>query len=478
MFSSISNMSNLNVAGKIVNSVRIATDVLDMVNLVGPAANIKTKYVVNQIRHDLKITDLKSEQTGDIDRINEKRNVTYSETQYYIEATNPNTRTTLIYHFDNEKQREEYKDRIKKENWAILREWEVDTGITDVDGSFADGIKKDESDSKYILPRSDSQDDEKFTDSDIANEKEKNNVIKPFSYRTNEMSSETEAITAENISIASEVDTDRWYDLPNYLGKIYVMPPNYEMAEAENGPNKNVPFSIPLQNNITFEQISRGATWNAVSFFGRIGDVQQYSKTDNLAGINLSTKYFVESNDAGDYFTISKLQDIEMMYRSLVLPAVDSTSYLNDNSDKGYYYFTRPPIINIVLGNPNFIGIKDSKYEAGLESSNSIKNGRETNTPYHNLFTDIYTVPNAENSSEYDNDIFYKNFVVTNVTIDKNLNDYNYVVEDKGGLGQKNYYDTNGFTVTLTVLEIDENYLGSLPSFTNYENTLRSRKVL
>ena len=63
--------------------------------------------------------------------------------------------------------------------------------------------------------------------------------------------------------------------------------------------------------------------------------------------------------------------------------------------------------------------------------------------------------------------IYYKNFVVTNVAIDKNQNDYNFYITDK------DYIDTTGFTVTLTVLEIDENYLTSSPSFANYYNTFR-----
>lgn len=303
-----------------------------------------------------------------------------------------------------------------------------------------------------------------------------NDKVFNFSYKNKK---NINNIAVESESIGEET---RWYDTDKNLkaiGRIYVTPPDYELNKNSNAENSgesdingNKAFSIPLQNNLTFEQISRAATWNAIQFFGRIGDVQQYSKTGNLEAINITTKYFVESEDGNDTFTMAKLQDIEMMYRSLVLPASDSAKYLyqEDTDANSYYYFTRPPLLNIVLGNP---GSQTNEIGTNYGRSEMISNGKN---PYFNLFTDIYTVPKTnideEGENNFENSIYYKNFVATNVTIDKNLNDYNYYVRDK------KYFDTTGFTVTLTLLEIDENYLGSLPSFNNYNYTLRSRGAI
>ena len=344
------------------------------------------------------------------------------------------------------------------------------------DISIHNGNKNDEPDTDFLeeddisekntqreIPIIYSDDEEVFKQPDYEPEKEQ----KLFSFRP--------AIESENV--------ERWYDNEGSIGKIYVIPPDAELSDNKDNPSKNVAFSIPLQNNLQFEQMSRAATWNAINFFGRIGNVQQYSKTGNMEAITLTTKYFVDYNEKNmdlntikSNFTIQRLQEIEMMYRSLVLPATDSAKYLyssdNDSDSGKYYYFTRPPLVNIVLGNPNFI---DSN-QSGLEDTKVIENRLK---PYHNLFTDIYTIPDENNGSGFNNKIFYKNFVVTNVSIDKNMNDYNYYVEDNDGETQDvNYYDTTGFTVTLTVIEIDENYLGSLPSFNNYEYTLKSRGAI
>ena len=178
--------------------------------------------------------------------------------------------------------------------------------------------------------------------------------------------------------------------------------------------------------------------------------------------INLTTKYFVD--DENSLFSMKNLQDIEMMYRSLVLPAENSDNYLmGDERNSTYYYFTRPPLVNIVLS-PDEGDSDDTKVP--LLNGYSVNNG-----VYKNLFTEIITKYNPEGG--YTHNIFYKNFVVTSVSIDKNDNDYNYYVEGNEDGGK--FYDKMGFTVSLSILEIDENYLGSLPSFNNYYNTVRSR---
>lgn len=251
------------------------------------------------------------------------------------------------------------------------------------------------------------------------------------------------------------IDAKRWFDSEDIdshpVGHIYVCSPfESSISEPLQDSPKPKMFKIPLQNNLSFEQISRAATYNAIQFFGRIGDVQQFVRTGSLDAITLTTKYFMEDNStSGRTYNIKNLQMIENMYKSLVLPDEDEIKKYNDNYN--YTYFTKPPIINIVLGQE-------------ITSQNYGFNG-----PYKNLFTNIMTVGDGDRTS-----IYYKNFVVTNIAIDKNQNDYNfYIIGNNDNDNDRDYVDTTGFTVTLTVLEIDENYLTSSPSFANYYNTFK-----
>ena len=276
--------------------------------------------------------------------------------------------------------------------------------------------------------------------------------------------------------------SERWFDEPNRIGHIYVIPPFRDLArtaleasdEDEDTRKSDVAFKIPLQNNLKFEQMSRAASWSAIQFFGRIGDVQQYSRTGSMELLNVTTKYFVDGDGDND-FTMAKLQDIEMAYRSLVLPAEVAANYVNDgseaaNKDSRYYYFTRPPVINVVL----------AKGKDGNDGGRPFLDKTFGKGAYKNLFTDIKTTYNPDGTyAKYSHDLYYKNFVVTNVTIDKNQDEYNYYIKPSTlNNNYPEYLDTMGFTVTLSLLEIDGNYLGSMPSFNNYFNTISSRSYI
>lgn len=485
--STISNDNSWDGAGNtVVSSLKVANDLIDMINLVGPSTNIYVPgKTANKLRWDLKVTDEYTENTkpkNDSISPNDMI-VAYSHDvngeevttkQVYENIATETRRKTEKEILDTNKEgtydiavsKKDELVKVRGKNYENDNEFEFAKGE---DFPSKDNEKKEIDElndienfnstraAYYIRHNTNDGIDNEFTGNENFSNKDDEKRDLKFKYHKNN--------EVENIAEISIPDS-RWYDSENYIGKIYVMPPYEEISSKEetgagNNNRVNMAFSIPLQNNLTFEQTSRAATWNAINFFGRIGDVQQYSKTTNLDAITLTTKYFVDNDDrkTGDIsgFTMSRLQNIEMMYRSLVLPASDTAKYLyaNDNDDNGYYYFTRPPIINIVLGNR-------TNNNTNPDAGDVTKDG-----PYHNLFTEIYSINPREGGSN----IFYKNFVVTNVAIDKNLNDYNYYVD-----GNK-YYDTTGFTVTLTVLEIDENYLGSLPSFNNYYNTLKYRNA-
>jgi hypothetical protein len=167
-----------------------------------------------------------------------------------------------------------------------------------------------------------------------------------------------------------------------------------------------------------------------------------------LQAIQLTTEYFVEKDDEnGSGYSLRDLQNIEMKYRSLVLPGEITAKYINASANS-FQYFTRPPLINIVLGD-------NASNEIIITKANA-------NNYYANLFTEV--VPTSANFNSFS--LRYKNFAVANVSINKDTERFNYAVKDK------NYKDTMGFVVELEIIEIDQDYIGSMPSFNTYYKIL------
>ena len=512
IFNTITNDSNWSSpSNAIVSALKVATSVVDMINLSGPSRNIYVDGVTaNNLRWDLKVAEQDKNGNNILFEDKPKRNfkATYSDEEnsvYY---------NTTLKAFKTKKDEDTKlkENGEEKEKFAETKDTDKGNAVLKENGEEKEEefIKPDDGDrEKDVVLKENGTEKEEFAetksvDKDLTKVRTldaETNLEVPFvgelfatddkglegnDTKLKEDGTEKEeefikpddkgdrgetVVLSENgeekkkgFSYADTTTSNRDFDEYEYLGKIFVIPPFNELSGTEaNGDKKiNVAFTIPLQNNLQFEQISRAASYNAISFFGRIGDVQQYSKSGSLEAITLTTKYFVEGDDN---FSMAKLQDIEMKYRSLVLPAQSSANYLNSSDTKStFYYFTRPPVINVVLGK-NAHGVnKDGELPTFTQNYASRVGNANV---YKNLFTDVYSTYNDE---KYEHYIFYKNFVVTNVSIDKNDNDYNYYVENGG-----DYLDKMGFTVTLTVLEIDENYLGSIPSFNNYYNTIISR---
>ena len=483
----IINPSNWSTPGKvIVNSLKIATDIVDMISISGPSANNYHYLMPNDLRKDLQLKDKYQKfSESEIDKGKDSpsdngENAASIFTGDKGENSPSDNGENAADLFIGNKGENSPSDN--EENAASIftgdkgKDSPSDNGENAANFNFENSGKtnspSDNGENAADLfignkgKDSPSDNGENAAEINFYNsgkqdyklfEGEEVNSISPkFKYSTN-------ATPERN---AADITSSRWFDEQNSLGKIYVIPPYHELSGTSlvnnNGSqNVNVAFTIPLQNNLMFEQTSRGATWTAIQFFGRIGDVQQYARTNSMDAITLSTKYFVDG-----YYTMRDIQDIEMKYRSLVLPIQATSLYLDDDDSKNneFNYFTRPPIINIALGQS-----KTDNEGKDLYSPNDLVLGQ----PYNNLFTDIFSTYDSNVGTK--NKIYYKNFVVTSVNIDKNLNDYNYYVTAKKNEDDTingNYLDTMGFTVSLTVLEIDENYLGSIPSFNNYYNTI------
>ena len=468
-FARIISPDNWSNTGKsIVNSLKVATDIVDMINLVGPSANIHTSKTANRLRWDLRLG------TSDGDNLNGTFysgiwDKTYQGDFKYLEDKfkEQGDEDGNLANKSSDKTNKGAEDNDKKVK-ALNPD---DNGGDDELTEFVDNKSSDKDSGKNKTNLENKFKEQGDNDGNLANEPgSKERLEHAWDVRAVDPENHEEVITEFAYAKSSaNSESNRWYDFSGSLGKIYVIPPYRNLAKTaleNNESNKvDVAFTIPLQNNLQFEQTSRAAAWTAIQFFGRIGDVQQYSRTGSMEAMSLTTDYFVDD----DEYTMARLQDIEMKYRSLVLPAEMSAEYLNGGGNTNrdsytYYYFTRPPLINIVLGN------SDGRNQSGkpIIDRDSVNSGA-----YKNLFTDIITSYTPDGTRDYEHDIYYKNFVVTNVSIDKNQSDHNYYVvgDEKEG----DYFDTMGFKVTLTVIEIDGNYLGSMPSFNSYYNTLASR---
>lgn len=234
------------------------------------------------------------------------------------------------------------------------------------------------------------------------------------------------------------------------LGAMHVYPSN---PNEEGGILSK--YEIPFEFNPNISESGRGAKFEATSLLSRVGDIQSYIKTEN-ASIQLTTKYQVlsvdqETNAAipaatidsslkGDHqgmgtwmeaFHLRNVQSIEMAYRGLVFPQL---------AKEGGSYF-RPPLVKIVFGN-----------------TNEINDGKEVGTtPFNSLLTYPYKFSGSTK-------MYHKSFIVTKVDIKKDWDSTPLILnENNNGI-----LDLQGFSVTLSLMEVDPMYIGVLPSFEDY----------
>ena len=234
------------------------------------------------------------------------------------------------------------------------------------------------------------------------------------------------------------------------IGQIYVSPVNIDYL------NDSRFAKIPLQSNLVNSNDSRKAQYKSTDFLGRVGSVKQYVNTESVS-YSLETKYFVtsDSNDGG--YTMENLQKIESMYKSLVYP-----KYKNNNAnpnEMNISFNTRPPIINIVIGENG---------EGAPSISNEVpKVPEEFSSVINNFFTNVYSISDGEKRVEF------KYFIVTEVNIEKDYETTPFYIEvEKESSSEQikshKARDLMGFTVKLSVTEIDPNYFGVLPTFNDY----------
>ena len=452
---SVKNISNSSDGWTIaLNLLQVANSALDVIMIDGPSFNMKNDW--NDMRYDLR---LKGEKLPENEKMPEatwkqraKEQPNKEETSEKVEhepSFDEKQKSGFNFIDQTDKQPEKMPEATWKQRAKKQPEKQEGPDFSDSKKQPEKQEGSDFSDSKE-QPNKD-ETSEKVEHEPSFDEKQKSgfNFIDQTDKEVEKQEGANWIIQAKEqpsktvFSYGSEINEKEERELP-IVGNIYVTPPLSGITTTN-------PFIIPLQNNLKFQAASRAATYNALQFFGRIGDVKQYSRTDSLQAIQLTTEYFVEKDDEnGSGYSLRDLQNIEMKYRSLVLPGETTAKYINASANS-FQYFTRPPLINIVLG--------DNAANAGNEI---IITKANANNYYANLFTEV--VPTSANFNSFR--LRYKNFAVANVSIDKDTEKFNYAVKDK------NYKDTMGFVVELEIIEIDQDYMGSMPSFNTYYKIL------
>jgi hypothetical protein len=250
--------------------------------------------------------------------------------------------------------------------------------------------------------------------------------------------------------INKNFDVRRITEEINSIGYIYVSPVNDDAIASSKF------IRIPLQNNLVNNGETLKAEYNTIDFLGRVGSVKQYVRTSNQT-YSLETHYHVDSENESGY-TMQDLQKIEMIYKSLLFPKEKQVD------DKTYSFYTRPPIINIEIGN-----LSTNKNPTLFSDNLNIVNKKNNNKDViNNFFTRI------KYSDENNFTVEFKDFIVTDINIEKDYEKTPFFLEKASNEinGEvKDVYlprDLMGFKVSIEITEIDPNYFGILPSFDDY----------
>jgi len=234
----------------------------------------------------------------------------------------------------------------------------------------------------------------------------------------------------------------------NKLGYIHIKPKDNSIEREIYGQ-----YKIPFQFNPKINENSAEAKYATATILNRVGDLYSYTGTSQFS-FSLDTSYYVLSNsdnedinydlhggnkDLIDQSTLSLIQKIEYMWRSLVLPYQVADRSL----------FIPPPVVRIILGGQ----------QGGNPSSSEDTPEDNPNESYSNFFT----FPNKDGDKRY-----LRKFICTSVQINKNIEESPFVY--------KNGYieDVLGFDVSASFVEVDPSYTDqlSLPDFGNYKKIL------
>ncbi len=224
--------------------------------------------------------------------------------------------------------------------------------------------------------------------------------------------------------------------IKNYsIGYILVIPQD-ESSEM---------FKIPFEFVPDIDEGGYSAQYSAQNILSRLGSLQNYSYTE-LSTASIETSYYALSEDASpientndswiNLYTLDYIQNIQRAYQSLVLPKFPRGE--EESSEKPFSYL-KPPFIKVVIG----------------ESEKST------------IFT--YPLEKGDLKSHKDNEKRrHKLFMVTNVKIEKKLQESPLVLDNEGSI-----IDSFGFSVSLELLEVTKSYMDIYPDYNSYFNSFQ-----
>lgn len=263
---------------------------------------------------------------------------------------------------------------------------------------------------------------EVYKEGEIFTPKSKNKTINfpEASKNSRSIDGEVSTVWERKNNIANKINIrEEFQDRPTrFVGNIYRIDVNaFEV----------LPKRIPLQFNLEIDSQTFSANYNSTSFQGRVGAIKQYINTDSLE-LTVKTSYLID----GEGYSAERLKKIREEYEDLVFPESVNYSIKDVISEDEKVFNLRPPIINIAFNQ-----------EIGL------------NTNYVNSnFLTYY---------DKDGDLKYRNFVVTDVSIDRKIEEFRYDIDEKNRIK-----DSKGFEVSLSLLEVDPLYNQAMPSFKDY----------
>ena len=265
------------------------------------------------------------------------------------------------------------------------------------------------------------------------------------------------------------------------IGFIYVNPVKINSAS---------PFKIPFEFNPILTEGSIEARYSAVSLLSRIGELRSYTGTGALT-VSLKTQYLITNglvnypskdsslpitpagfknadsntsewlggdvsteNDWANTYTEDYITQLEVAYRSLVLPNFS-------NSDTHSINYARPPTVKIILSaKKNDDGTLPSggAYELAYPflGSNIVNN----NGKYNGYVNNNILASQFEGASR--NFYLHKTFVVSSLTISKTFESQNAYYDESGILR------FDGFTVDMSLVETTQAYTDALPDYNIY----------
>lgn len=243
------------------------------------------------------------------------------------------------------------------------------------------------------------------------------------------------------------------------IGFIYVIP--FDSYTQITGDAVKQTFRIPFQFNPIINESAYTAKYNAISILSRIGDLQAYTGS-SLSTLELTARFEVmnkchEPTNPGnwmDFATINNIRMIENQLRSLVLPY---TNDIGDGGDTTNSYYVRPPMLKIVLGD---MFTHPTQYAGQL-----VQDGITNVLP---------TAFGSEMTTSINDTIFksnFKTYVASSVSIKKDLMEDKIIISNKCQL-----LNTAGFTASISLLEVSQNYSDSgISDFNSYYNIMKER---